>query len=306
MVLVYQGDYERLAEEVREHKPALDKAYWRVLGLKETAKLERVANRILTPDCFFSNPDKINTRLERECATHTSPSRFLFLTDYDSETDKTGRIKNRKASVSGAFYVSESSLKHSSYDTPISTFVHEFNHFVPVAIQRTPIYLALQYLSSKTGQIRSPDDLLSLVRRLKKEKIPKHEKATRVYLGMHNLMLYDMWEKATRVLDKLIQASIGINIPLPWRGKPKEIMTIKPSDLKEHLAFRVAGDPFIGLSDMEVVRRIMDWENYFNPIEFRNNGSNKIPHARTFFESLKGVSVEKLALPDFIEKVENS
>jgi hypothetical protein len=219
-----------------------------------------------------------------------------MLTDSDITLDNKGRIKEKDARMSFGFYVSEESFKGSGSsqitDKIIASYIHEYDHFIYGVLQKQPLYLVRNTLLDELGS--RPIDLESLTKFIldvEKEDTNEKEKKRKLMLATNAYALESMWEDATRILDKLILESIGIKAPLPFRGEKREYGFHVLQDPYMTIGIPSGGDQFLGLSDKEVVHRVINWVDYMNPVsvgdnEFYNN----------FFDSLKGLKFTSLPL----------
>jgi hypothetical protein len=288
MVLVYQGNVERLTREVEEVKDAVNQRYLEVLGQERYDKLDRTVKRILGPSSFIDSTSQLKRIVEEDFKPNT-PSKFLFAMLGNTSTDKKGNVKAKSCEIACGFYITEESFENSDSrhltDKIVASYIHEYNHFVPMVLQRTPLYMAEGFLREISGKVYSPNDAVDLVDRLNDNpRMPDHEKIKILLAGTFQFALRDMWENATRILDKMILQSIGIEQPLIWRGSPRMYKPLFLENPNVAAAIPVNGDPFLHLSDEEVIRRLIDWPNYFNPM-------TKHPFIDNLLDSMKSVSV---------------
>lgn len=152
-------------------------------------------------------------------------------------------------------------------------------------------FLAEILLTSKTGPARSYQDISKLIARLSlNSELPVEEKKSIILCACSAQALYDVWERANRVLDKSILDSIGIKSDIEWRGKKRQYAPIISYDPPLLVAVPVDGDPFKNLSDAEVVGKGIEWEKYQREV-MRNQ------FVQTFYESLRSLQTEMVPLP---------
>jgi hypothetical protein len=299
MALIYRGNVEKLAEEAENAKDSIDQRYLEILGQKRYEKLERTANRVLTPESFFNSPEEYHAFFGGRPIPADSPSKLIFTSKVDPRTNKKGRLLSNQAKVGYGFYVSEDSFTHSGSsrvtDNILASYVHEFDHFVLSALQRTPLYLAGVILSEDTGSVENQSHLVNLARRLQREDLLVDEKVRQMTLASSTYALYDIWENSTRILDKMVLDSVGIDIPLDWRGTERKYGVWGIPQIPKGFAVPVSGDPFRGLEDQEVMDRILDWQNHFQP-------TNRISYIENLYDSLKNLNVQTLSVNELVKQ----
>ncbi len=289
MVLVYHGKVPELQQQVEESKWRVNQAYLEIFGNEAYSKLERAVGRILTPESFIETLKDLK-RVAREDFPETTPSKFMFASLMDLKIDKDGRIGNKHVRMGCGFYITPQSFQHSGSsdlsEKIIASYIHEYDHFVPMVLQRTPLYLANAYLTNSTGPVYTLEQLSGLISDMENnEKLSMDERRLRVLCGGMAYSLFDVWEKATRILDKIVLERIGIDVPLPFRGIPKQYLYHQSPKLNLVTAIPQDGDSFLGLSDVEAVRRVVKWEEYFH-------SRIKYPYTENLYETLKNVNVE--------------
>lgn len=299
MVLIYGGNVKSLEEQVNEYRDRINQRYREILGDRYYQRLQRESERLLVPECFFDSIDELN-RISQENLPRETPSKLLFLSDANLKPDDNGRIKKRNVNGSYGFYINDESFTHSGSsqitDKIIASYIHEYNHFVYGVLQRVPLYLArTTMISELSGKPVLLEDLPGIVDSIQYSPMPYQDKKNKIFLALNAYSMNDIWEKSTRILDKLILERIGINVAIPWRGKERKYGGKHLDEINMIIAIPLEGDPHKGLYDREVIRRIIEWEKYLNPVmrnEFVDN----------FYNSLKELSVRLMPLPELIEK----
>lgn len=295
---IYRGTVESLAKQVEEHRNAINQRYLEILGREKYDRLTEIADRILVPEAFFNSVGEMKERLEIDLPENTA-SKHIFPIMQDPELYSDGKIKTLEAKISAGIYVSEESFKNSGTsmhtDKIIATYIHEYDHFVTLALQKVPLYLALNYGSSHGKVITGPQRIQDLANKLSNMDISSEEKLQKMILASnsHNLLFY--WEKATRILDKEVLSAIGINVRNPWRNLPKLYFAVIMQDPPKIFPLPIEGDPFESLSNREVIHRIIEWENHLQPIL-------NIPYIENMKKSLRDVKVDFITLPALIEE----
>ncbi|HJO15160.1 MAG TPA: hypothetical protein QGG70_03860 [Candidatus Pacearchaeota archaeon] len=295
MVPTYKGNVESLVKQFEEYKDTLDKRYREVLGDKCYEDLRRKSERVLVPECFFDTAEDYKKSLGGTLPENT-PSKLLMLTDSEFSLDREGKIKEENARISMGFYINDNSFKFSGSssmtDKIIASFIHEYDHFVYGALQKRPLYLVRNALMDELGE--TPFDLESLTKfvlKTEKEDRDETEKRKRLSIATNAYVMNGMWEDSTRILDKQILENIGIDVPLPFRGKKREYGMHTLKDPYITLAIPLGGDQFLGLEDKEVVHRVINWEEYMNQM-----GDN--PFLDNFYDSLKNLNFNLMSLPE--------
>jgi hypothetical protein len=291
MPFVYHGKDERIAKEVAEAQETLNRRYAEILGPERTEKLRRVVQRTLGPQSFFDTAEEVNRYLKLKIPESTC-SKLLFAADATGKVHENGRIQDSSVKVGAAIYVSEDSFNHSGSrhytNNPIATYVHEFDHFVWAALQKVPFYLALPYMTQ--GRVSTnKDDLDKFITEIEKSELTLEQKRNRLALNVGALVTRGIFEDANQVLDKMVLESIGIDVPLPWRGKERQYMVGTLPQFDMMLAIPTGGDPFFGLDDVEVIDRFIQWEKTAAPVI-------ETPYLDNFFDSLREIEVEMLPI----------
>lgn len=298
MVFVYHGNVPELKQQVEESKWRINQAYLEIFGNEAYTKLERIVQRTLTPRSYIETVEGLRI-VTKEELPETTPSKFMFATLMDLRIDKEGRIGNKNAIIGCGFYVTPKSFENSDgsriSDKIIASYVHEYNHFVPMVLQQTPLYLAHMYLTHEFGPVYGIRGLEKvLVEMQENTELPLEERRKRVLCSGMAAILFDAWEKSTRVLDKLVLEKIGINFELKFRGKPKQFMYHQSKELGLVTAVPYEGDPFRGLTDIEVIKRVVEWEKYFGT-------KVKYSYTENLFETLKQVKVEYVSFQELYD-----
>ena len=295
MGLIYRGNVKSLEEQVNQYRGTINQRYREVLGDEYYDKLSRVAQRVLVAECFFNSIDELN-KISGERIPQETPSKFMILTDSNLSVDEDGKVKEQKARAGLGFYINDESFKHSGSsqitDKIIASYIHEYDHFIYGVLQKHPLYLIRNSICEELGY--GPINLGNLTEyllKIEKEESPKKERKNRTILAVQAYVMEEMWENSTRVLDKLILESIGINVQLGFRNREREYGFHYFEDMNFGIQLSLGGDPFRGLDDKEVVRRVINWEDYMNPIM-------KNEYVDNFFDSLKKVQFEVLSIPE--------
>ncbi len=276
MVFVYRGRVERLAREVEEVRDVVNEKYLELFGEERYKKLEEAVEKLLIPEIFFDDVKDIERFFGGKYST-TRPSALLNGTDVRPELYDNGRIKDNKGSVGVGFYVSEESFKRSGAfnftDRIVATYIHEF-----------------------IGSMKKIQDVARLGEKLSLDaQLSREEKTKRICMGGTSYCINDIFERANNILDKAVMGSIGIDMDLTWRNKKREYCPIQIHDPYIMLICPVGGDPFQGLTDQEAIDRFIAWEKYQRPIM-------KIPYVEHLMDSLSGLQIERLTLPELKRK----
>lgn len=299
MAILYRGNVESIARDLAESQDVLDKAYEDILGPERAKRLRETAQRVLTPEAFFDSPDQVREYTGEEIPAD-APSRMLFATKASLGLHPNGRIKDPNAKLSVGFYVSDESLRYSASadftDRPLASYIHEFNHFAVLALQRTPLYLALAYMGAQVGnQVKSPEDIDKVIGRFDRDNVPVQRRRELIALATSSHALHDVWERSTRIFDKAILESIRIDVSLDWRGKRRSYVPMVVLNPYAILQVPVGGDPLLGLDDREAVGRVIEWEKYLQPIM-------KMPYVDNLRESLREANIELVPINQLSEE----
>ncbi|MBW2993658.1 hypothetical protein KY317_03735 [Candidatus Woesearchaeota archaeon] len=298
MVFKYLGNIESLVSEVAEAKEAVDSKYLEVLGESHYSRLSELSDRLLVPGSFFDSREQWKSRLKYSLPEKT-PNKVGMIVDMERaslQLEENGSLKDRKIRTSMVFYISEEGFEYSGSasftDRPIASYIHEFNHFVTYALQKIPLYLTRMILLEKTKLPQQTRDALGeLAERLKNQPYSE-EILNKFILGFYAVSLNNFFEYSNKILDKQILESIGINVNLGWRGKKREYATITLPTNKA-LMLPVAGDPFMGLDDREVIQKNINWQDYFAP-------TMSMAYLDTFLESIRNIKVSKVSINELL------
>lgn len=292
MVFKYLGRLENLKKEVAEAQDAINGKYRDIFGQEQYNRLQEMSDRLIIPATFFDNPRQVKEYFFEDIPENAS-NKMLLATSCAS-LDDSGRLKDQKIRTSFAFYISDRGFQESGSktftDRPIASYVHEFDHFAWYALQKVPFYLARGLLLSKAKPDNQGYTPLEFVEQITKEGYSPDIK-DRIVAHSFAYMLNDLFEASNRILDKQVLSSIGIKVALPWRGKEREYGYVPmPTGV---IAYPTGGDPFKDLDDKEVVRRTLNWQDYFN-------NRAKTLFLENMLASLKGIKVTRVPLDTMI------
>ena len=297
MAIIYRGRLEGLAKEVEEAKEAIDRRYVEILGEARAQKLKETAERVLGPESFFDDVEELNKRLRCDLPADTS-NKMTLVTPTPLNLKADGSIKNTKVRTAAAFYISEKGFEHSSSseftERLIASYVHEYDHFVWYALQERPLYLFNMFFSQAIQADTHDMNLAEYAEKIEDEPIPPEEKIKIFSLAVYSTVLTEQYEKANRVLDKMVLESIGIDVPLEWRGKPRRKPIIPMPTTRTLVAIGTGGDPFGNLKDEEIIENVMDWENCL-----KSYSRTKYQHNLT--ESLKRIKVSRVYIKEIFQ-----
>ncbi len=263
MSFIYHGNIPEITKEVTQAKDTIDRKYREIFGDALTDQLSQVATRVLSTDSFYDNPSQVHQNLGQRLSEDAS-NKMIFLSNGNYEIGKDGKVKDKKVQTSVAFYISSAAFKHSASadftERQIASYVHEYDHFVWFALQKVPFYLPKSYLQSAQSPNQGQQDLADYLIQMKEANLDPRIISRNMTLSFTFNNLRETSEKANRILDKLILESIGIEVPLDWRGENRNYSTIPlPTGA---LQYAHGGDPFKGVSDTEAIRRFLDWQQY--------------------------------------------
>jgi hypothetical protein len=284
----YPGNVESVKEEVAEFQDAINARYQEILGSECYQRLTEASNRLLLPGSFFDDVRDVKKQLGE--TLHEDDPNKLLLAIEDVKVNEEGRVEQKKVKTAPAFYISDRGFERSATseftNRPIASYVHEFDHFVWYALQTVPLYIARNILLSQSrprSQNMNPQEFL--MQMIGENVQPNRETLERLFAHSLAYSLDDFFEHSNRILDKQVLGSIGIDVPLTWRGQPREYKYVPiPTGA---LAFPVGGDPFQKMDDKEVIKGAINWEEYFRPPTIT-------PHSRNLLESLKAIKVTRM------------
>jgi hypothetical protein len=293
MAFVYRGNLPELKQEVAEVTDVVNATYKRILGNQRYAKLELVSQRILTPEAFYDDVDDV----ERDIGHQVQDSnKMLILSPSELKFRSNGELKNKKIRTSVAFYISEEGFKKTGSakftNRPVASYIHEFDHFVSYALQRTPLYIA-NLILQESLEPEKKSDLTGYINAMMEAGIsPSQIKENMVTLQV--LKTYtDIHEKANRILDKMVLAEIGITVPLHWRHQEKSY-GILPTPTGA-MMFPTGGDPFRGSSDQEAFESYLDWEN-------RARFTASMPKIQRVIDSVRNIRISRVPLVELLRE----
>jgi hypothetical protein len=303
MVIVYHGGVKAIKDELAEVKETLDKRYVEVLGQQRAHKVKATADRLLSRECYFDNPEQYNQFFAGAAEIPEDACNKLLIACLEDITiQEDGRIKKRKVKTSPGFYIGEHAFEHSGSsrftDRPIASYVHEFNHFIWYALQKTPIYLIDMSLKAHLDIREHPFDIGNYLQRLMKEPHSRDEFSKRLVLAQYTQLMTEMYEKSNQVLDHAILESIGIDVPLPWRGQRRGVTMPLPLPDGRMFVMGKGGDPFKGLDDKEVIDRVIQWETYMGQV-MRNR------YIDNLIDSVRHFKVRRLPLKEIVRQEGN-
>src|SRR3989344_4335320 len=143
MALIYRGTVKSLEDQVNQHRNTINQKYREILGDEYYEKLSRRTHQLFVPACFLNTVEELNKQVGLTFAPDTC-SKLIPLVDTVS-LDKSGRVKEKSARISYAFYINDDSFRNSgSYhftDKIIASYIHEFDHCAYGLLQNPPLYL---------------------------------------------------------------------------------------------------------------------------------------------------------------------
>jgi len=299
MVIVYHGTVQSLREQIDEHKEALDKRYTKIFGEERAKIIAEAAKRLLDAKSYFNSTEEFNEEMKgmQTLPSKTSNKFGIGIDTLRSPLELTleGRLIDRKIRTTPMFYISESGFNNSASakftDRSIASYIHEYNHFITYVLQRFPINLVEDMLLRKLETKIPKFDLTRYLKELAGKDISLNEKFEKLKTACQISPLIEMYESANRILDKSVLDSIGINVPLHWRGKPRQHIDV-PFPPNKIFRIGAGGDMFKGLSDNEVIEKMMNWEEHFNQAGYKN------PILTNLVDSLKDAKVSRISLTE--------
>lgn len=303
MVFRYLGDVPEIIEDARAIRDTVNVRYREILGEERYSRLREMCDRLLVPECYFSSRKDLKERLHQEFPDKTC-NKFLIAIDGDFKLDEEGRFPPGKIRTAPAFYIAPEAFQFSGgskiSDRQIVSYIHEFNHFIQYALQHVPLYLAQQALLEKAGAEGKSVNLVDFMKQIVSEDTNPADyieltKRIATYSLAH--LLKEAFEASNDIMDKRVLDSIGIKRELEWRNVPKSFYPV-PTPFG-FIAVSGGGDHFLGLSDQQVIDRVLKWEDYFNL-------KTQVPYFHNLFDSLKTVKVSKRDINRFLEFMRRS
>lgn len=298
MVIIYHGNVPSIKEGLAKAQDKLNARYVQLLGEERAQQVDAVATRVLTPYSFFDDRATVKRRLHDELPANAS-NKMVLVTPSSGQLDASGGIRERKVQTSIGFYISETGFHHSGSahftEDALASYVHEFDHFIWYALQRVPFYLAKFFCEDQFDAREAKGrGLEGYIQYLSLLNLPLAEKEKRLKFSLLSHTMTEVYEHSTRILDKLVLESIGIDVPLSWRGreiayryKPNPFVLDKP----EIFQIPVGGDIFRNVDDQDVISLVLDWETSFRYL------MRYIP-IRNLMDSLRTLKVSKLSLQE--------
>lgn len=307
MVIVYHGKVESLKQDLAKEQARLNQRYVEVLGEERAKKVEDIASRVLTSESFIDTREAYKRTYDYDLAEN-APCKFGVASLSDLEVRADGHIKERKVGTSPFFYISEEAFKHSSYskvtDRLLATFIHEYNHFIFYALQNPPVFVANYFMYNHLKPRKRPFDLEDFAQQLKDEGVPQQEQIKKIMMASQASLIEEAYEQATRILDKSILGSIDIHVSLSWRNMPRGMIpTCLPTG--QIIATGYGGDMFSGLLDSEVIRRYIEWNQYFSQRLVSSKGGGVFvrnpeegQYITNLIDSLRELKVSRMPVQD--------
>ncbi len=297
MGIVYKGKLTDLAAEVKEYKPIIDQTYRDILGEERARKLAEVAERVLVQDSFFNSVEEFNDIYGKRLPEKTSNKLIIIADAKDLKLTVEGRMKEKKIRTTPLFYISRDGFEHSGSseftERPIASYVHEYDHFIWYALQEHPLYLTNLLLKSflDLDESNGMEGIEALMERVVKSEMPYEKKIEKAVLATYTQLLREAYEHSNRILDRMVLTKLGIDVPLPWRGQPRRGFPVYIATRKGFL-IPTGGDMFARLSDREVIEKVLDWENNYNP-------TVQIPILENILHSFKEAKVSRVPITVF-------
>jgi hypothetical protein len=275
-----------------EAKPHLDAQYLRVLGSERVTQLMDVAGKSLNGESFFDDRQEMNKRFGTAFSPNGPNAFVLYHSDIDVNKAEQTEIK-----TAPGFYISEIGTRNSSYKNIVQSYVHEWNHFVWYALQRVPMYIAYNMASDvleSEGGMLGVRDTREWLKRIAYNALngggSPEERADRVCAAACMFTFYEHYEKSNQVLDRMVLNAIGLDVDIVWRNTPRLYLGCVVNG-KGIMFPSGDGDPYLGLTDMQVIDGMMNWENY-------TTRGSQTPYITKFMEMLRHAKVSRCSLSE--------
>jgi len=266
MVFRYAGKVEQLAREVEAVQGRLNESYLKILGSERYDKLDKVSKKVLTPEGVYENMNELYRNLNIEGVFSNSPSHNLANYPIFNETGL------EKILLTSFFHLPESALINSPYNSGskfganyLATYIHEFNHFVFDVLQKPPAVLfAQETFIDDEFVVRDNRDFSKLMNAINQEEGSLEDKKRKADNLMNEFYIDFYQEAGTRILDSLVINSLGYKFSHDWRGKKGKHLIYTPRGFSKSYSIPVTNtDAFLGVSDSEVVEKVINWQDNF-------------------------------------------
>jgi len=298
MVFDYFGTVEKLKQEVDAVKERLDSRYLELLGPEQFAKLERIANRVLSRDAYFDNPADY-MRATGETRDWSLPC-HCFGTILSETPVKKGIQMN--GIVSSAFYLSEDALKKgakfynglSNADQYLPVYVHEFDHFVFSSLQNPSIEIVSGILTPE--RFNDPMDIRALAKRLEHANIPANEKVMAMRVAIIEYTLKEISELGTRFMDTEVLRPLGVKTSVELMDLSAPVIgSVRINGVDSEFKYQIAGNPFHGMDKSQIIPGLLEWQKHIR-FQFKD------PIVDEFFQSLHGIKYQYLPFKEYLRR----
>jgi hypothetical protein len=293
MVVTYKGRIESLRREFEAVRPRLDAQYLRIFGQERVERIKEVARRTLGEDAFFDDVGALNKKLGSSLPA-TSPNKMIICTnDVAMEASNSDNWKIRTAPL---FYISEAAMGHSHYEKLLASATHEFNHFTWYALQKVPFILTFMMVGRKfKSDMRKSGSAAGWASEIadsviQEKGVSPAERLSKTAYFVYANVFKEQHECSNQILDKMVLGGIGIDIKLEWRHRPREYIEFSGGG-KVVIRVPVGGDPYLRLSDQEVVESMLNWEN-------RSHFMLESAEMTEFMDALKRSKISRMSYAD--------
>ncbi len=281
MVLLYRGNVGNLSLDVFEVQDRVNAKYGEILGEERAEKLKETLEKVLTSETFYQDAEEwqgiTGQKLPEGKICQVAHQHSIY-PSFDITEE--GDFLARDVRISPLIYVNPDLAKNGA----IAEYISVFNQAVFVASQSSPMYTAMQALT-EAARVKHParrvvDNVAQICSEETDAEIIKH----RVTLASWAFLFNEAFILTVRSLNKLILESIGIPKEMPERGTERAYLELTP-ERHPNLKFFVPakGDPFANLSDVQLVRQMISWEQYYIQ-------RASVPVITRFLESLKNTT----------------
>ena len=287
MVIIYNGGVEWLQRELAATQEVLDLRYAEILGARASV-VEAEARRLLSAKAFVDMPDEYSSRFGGNAGSNELVLGIIG----DKRLQDNGTMRSRELTTVPFMYVSEEGFRLSETarftDKIVASYVHEFNHFVGYVLQNVPFYVVKAVLAEHVmGDVWDFDRFID---DMDERKVTRDWHA-RWAVGAMCEQAEEFYEKVNRILDRAVLSAIGIDVSLEWRGQKRTYAELQMNN-GQKVRYAVGGDPFIGLSDTQVIEKYLAWQDTFQPMG--------VQFIDRFLQSAASLKVERKCIDDVV------
>jgi hypothetical protein len=300
MLFKYYGEIEGLKKEIIQHATKLEKIYLELLGANNFSRLSEISEKILNEKSFISLEEVMEYTLGKPSSLSNKIATEI------KEKVKVGRngkiVGKREINTCVFFIFHEAGFEKSAYDKAglpkyLTSYLHEFNHYLFYALQENPIPVAMSILHSQIPTEYIPLKIGKILEELMSSSEKLERKQHILILAFTYLGLEDLFEGTTRLLDAYVLEKLGYNVskyPLPGPKRYNGIF-IKPLKIKFVIG---TGDPLYGMDLPSRLNILLNWTGNlkFAPGEL----SDYQKFQKNFINSFSQLKIHKIPFKEIL------